>query len=293
MIAGPATASGRVEAALDISNYTSSVARYAAWSAGRLGTPLELLHVFDPRAGQTAPVVGAEVDSGFDPDDPLLASLARQGARPGEPADAPAHRLLDCSRSLLRDEFGVEPTLRVGQGGLAETLTGLENDVRLFVIGKRGEYADRDSSHLGSQLERVVRSVRRPLLVAGRRFRAPSRVMVAFDGSATTRKGIESVASTPLLAGLPVTVLSVGMPTATRDANLAWAVDTLSAHGHAAEGVGREGPVDTTIIREAEQQGSDLLVMGAYGQSRIRHMIIGSTTTKVLRVSRLPVLLLR
>jgi nucleotide-binding universal stress UspA family protein len=36
-----------------------------------------------------------------------------------------------------------------------------------------------------------------------------------------------------------------------------------------------------------------LLVMGAYGHSRIRHLIIGSTTTTLLRTSPVPVLILR
>lgn len=37
----------------------------------------------------------------------------------------------------------------------------------------------------------------------------------------------------------------------------------------------------------------DLLVMGAYGHSRIRNLIVGSTTTAMLRSCQIPVLLLR
>lgn len=33
--------------------------------------------------------------------------------------------------------------------------------------------------------------------------------------------------------------------------------------------------------------------MGAYGHSRIRHLIVGSTTTALLRLSAVPVLILR
>ncbi len=40
-------------------------------------------------------------------------------------------------------------------------------------------------------------------------------------------------------------------------------------------------------------QGAALLVMGAYGHSRIRHLIVGSTTTTLLRLSEVPVLVLR
>lgn len=39
--------------------------------------------------------------------------------------------------------------------------------------------------------------------------------------------------------------------------------------------------------------GASLLVMGAYGHSRIRQLIVGSTTTTLLRLSEVPVLILR
>jgi nucleotide-binding universal stress UspA family protein len=42
---------------------------------------------------------------------------------------------------------------------------------------------------------------------------------------------------------------------------------------------------------EAEDIG--LLVMGAYGHSRIRNLIIGSTTTEMIRLCKIPVVLFR
>ena len=42
-----------------------------------------------------------------------------------------------------------------------------------------------------------------------------------------------------------------------------------------------------------EKQNIDFLIMGAYGHSRIRHLVIGSTTAQMLRCSHIPVLLFR
>jgi nucleotide-binding universal stress UspA family protein len=47
------------------------------------------------------------------------------------------------------------------------------------------------------------------------------------------------------------------------------------------------------ILDEVEREGIDLLVMGAYGHSRIRTLIIGSTTTATLRRCPVPVLMFR
>ena len=49
----------------------------------------------------------------------------------------------------------------------------------------------------------------------------------------------------------------------------------------------------TFILSLLKTQGAALLVMGAYGHSRIRHLIVGSTTTTLLRLSEVPVLVLR
>ena len=43
----------------------------------------------------------------------------------------------------------------------------------------------------------------------------------------------------------------------------------------------------------SQEHAIDLIVMGAYGHSRIRSLILGSTTTQVLRTCQVPVLLLR
>lgn len=44
---------------------------------------------------------------------------------------------------------------------------------------------------------------------------------------------------------------------------------------------------------DAKAQGAALLVMGAYGHSRLRHLVVGSTTTTLLRWSEVPVLVWR
>lgn len=54
-----------------------------------------------------------------------------------------------------------------------------------------------------------------------------------------------------------------------------------------------KGRPEAVIPATAKEFGIDLLVMGAYGHSRIRSLIVGNTTTQVLRDSPIPVLLLR
>jgi len=117
--------------------------------------------------------------------------------------------------------------------------------------------------------------------------------MLAFDGSKTTRKGVEMLAKSPLFEGVPVHVVIVGAETGDNRSQLDWALKTLRDAGHEAEGAIRAGEVEATLHTYQKEHAIDLLVMGAYGHSRIRHLLVGSTTSEMLRKSRIPVLLLR
>ena len=46
-----------------------------------------------------------------------------------------------------------------------------------------------------------------------------------------------------------------------------------------------------TILAKAEELGCDLVVKGAYTQSRLRQMIFGGTTRHILANAKLPVLM--
>jgi len=90
-----------------------------------------------------------------------------------------------------------------------------------------------------------------------------------------------------------VHVVIVGADLADNRSHLDWALETLRGAGHDAEGAIRPGEVEGTLHAYQEEQGIDMLVMGAYGHSRIRHLLVGSTTTDMLRRTRIPLLLLR
>lgn len=53
---------------------------------------------------------------------------------------------------------------------------------------------------------------------------------------------------------------------------------------------GRTGAVADAILQAVEETPAQLLVAGAYGHSRIRNLVIGSTTTEMLMRSTVSVL---
>jgi len=69
---------------------------------------------------------------------------------------------------------------------------------------------------------------------------------------------------------------------------------TLRANGVSAEPItlkSRKGGAGEVLLSKAEELGCDLIVKGAYTQSRLRQMIFGGTTRHILANAKLPVLM--
>jgi nucleotide-binding universal stress UspA family protein len=85
----------------------------------------------------------------------------------------------------------------------------------------------------------------------------------------------------------------VGADTEVAREQLREATDVLSAAGFEATGTIIAGDADTALAEYQQQHNIDLLVMGAYGHSRIRHLILGSTTTAMIKRTTVSLLVLR
>lgn len=68
----------------------------------------------------------------------------------------------------------------------------------------------------------------------------------------------------------------------------------LAHHGIRAEGEALDrgkASVGERLVKAAEQRNCDLLVMGAYGHSRLQELILGGATKHVLKYARIPLLM--
>ncbi|MWJ28825.1 universal stress protein [Halomonas sp. ZH2S] len=282
----------QVMAAIDGSRFSEGVCDYAVWASQALETPLTFLHVVDNHS-QTTQQHNLSGNLKLGAREKLLKELSDLDEQRAKVSREQGRLMLEAAQARAVEDGVTTSATRQRNGTLVETLVELEDDVRLLVVGKRGEAGHQASGHLGSNLERVVREMHRPILMVPQSFKRPETVMMAFDGSKTARKGIEMLARSPLFQGIACHVVIVGASTAEYNSQLEWALDILRNAGHEAQGVIRAGDVEETLSNYQQEQGIDLLVMGAYGHSRIRHLLVGSTTTAMLRNSKVPVLLLR
>ncbi|HBM07446.1 universal stress protein UspA [Pseudomonas sp. 10B238] len=280
-----------VLACIDGSPQAAAVCDCAAWASLQLDAPLTLLHVLDqqqyPAAGNLSGIIG------LGSREYLLEELAALDEKRSKLALEEGRMMLDSAKQRVVTAGVMQPDVRQRHGDLVESLRELESDTRLLVIGKQGEDSGTDLQLIGSQLESVIRTLHRPILVTPASFSVPNSVMLAFDGSATTRKGVEMLASSPLFKGIPIHLVMVGEDTGDSRALLESARDALTAAGFEVHIAIRAGEVGPTLHAYQAEHGIGLLVMGAYGHSRIRQFLVGSTTTSMIRSTTTPLLLLR
>lgn len=282
----------RVLACVDQSHFAEHVTDYAVWSAGRLALPLELLHILDrhPERGSGADHSGA---IGFKAQDTLLEELVTEEAARNREAREQGRRFLSELRARAMAAGIPNPSIRQRYGELEATLVEQESSVDLFVLGRRGESAETTGRDLGRNLERVVRALHRPILAVSEAFTIPRRVLIAFDGSATTRRGVEMVATSPLFDDLSCDVVMAGEAGRHGAASLEWARERLTTAGREATALAMPGDPEREIATAIRERSVDLLVMGAYGHSILRRVFQGSRTSDLLRASTIPTLLLR
>ncbi len=282
----------RVLACVDQSHFADYVADYAAWAARRLEAPLEFLHCIDrhPELGSGEDHSGA---IGIDAQQALLTQLCERDAAVARAAREQGRVFLNRLRERAIVAGVAAPDMRQRHGNLAQTLVEQEAGVRLFVLGRHGASAESTRGELGSNVERVVRAVHKPVLTVTEGFREPRRALIAFDGSAVTRNGVEMVAASPLFRGLPVHVVMSGKGGADAPRQLEWAKRTLEAAGLEAPAELIPGEPEAVIAKAVKDQDVDILIMGAYAHSPLRSLLFGSKTADLLRAATIPTLLLR
>ena len=287
-------AEAKIVTLVDASVYAESVCDYAAWATERTQAPIELLHVIGRRQTGRLDVSGA-LSLGartrmLEELTKLEGDMARLGQQHGRALlDAAADRI----DAQTKAQGQARPATRIRIGDLIEETNEALEDASLLIIGKRGEAADFARLHLGSNLERMVRSSQRPILVASRAFKPVARLLIAFDGRASANKAVAAVASAPLLRGLEVSLLMVGEASAENKARLREAQDRLEQAEVSVSSELVAGQPVEVIAERAHGGAFDMLVMGAYGGGLLRSMIIGSTTTEMLVSCQVPVLLYR
>lgn len=278
---------------IDGSAYADNICTNAAWVAERLGAEIDLLHVLRRHSDYKAPGNDHTGSIGLGARSDLLAELTKVDEGRGRLDQEKGRIILEHGEKILKASGAETVNLLHRRGSLVETIQELEPETDMVFIGKRGEHADTDSAFLGANLEKTARAIHKPLFVVSSVARPIERFVIAYDGKDSVRKAVDFIASSPLLKGLDAHLLAVEsgdndkINTSETEEKLKEAgFDVLVTHAKSAH-------PDQAIAAYVKDNDIDLLITGAYSHSRVRSLLLGSTTASLIKTCKVPLLLFR
>ncbi|TMJ67070.1 MAG: universal stress protein [Alphaproteobacteria bacterium] len=219
------------------------------------------------------------------------------------------HERRDQARRLFRDFMNAKgvPLDPVPAGHNGPTASWREEDGRQnAVVGMIGrvfdlivvEQPEKLASIAEATLEDALFESGRPVLMVPKRSLPTLGEVVAIAWNGSTETAVTVAMGMPFLKqARKVVVVTVGpqhMPEPGPDGEEL--ARTLERHGMDVSirtAYGRQKAQGESFLKEAMAAGADLLLKGAYTQSRIRQMIFGGGTRHIIMEAQLPVLMAR
>ena len=269
----------------DGSAYSKIALSYGIYLAEKFGAKITGLHVVDDR----------------DLEGPLLSDIAGSlGFTPYQNYLPKFRKILEDRGELILEAFrnaceqkSIRPKVKRVSGTVPGKIAEEAKKVDLVIIAQRGEHERWSSGLLGSTTESVVRRSPRPVLVTPASFRELGNVLVAYDGSVESNQALKMTCETFAFSDTRLKAIIVtGDPMRCED--LTREIEAfVSPYEMDVEIECLRGEASKEILSYAEAEGIDLIVMGAFGHSRLHDLILGGTTAYIIRNATLPVLLNR
>lgn len=192
---------------------------------------------------------------------------------------------------------GVVTEWRESEGRVIGSLNTSAHYTDLVILGQHQPDDSADQSD--GVADRMVIGCGRPCLVIpyiGVQDTLGKQILVAWN---TRREAVRAVNDAlPILQRADnVSVLAVDPPTGRRGEGAIPCADIchhLARHGVKAEAVSRTAPdvdVGNFLLSHAADLNADMIVMGAYGHSRLSEMMLGGVTRNMLEQMTVPVLM--
>ncbi len=284
---------GNIITCIDGSEYDDSVTSLSSWVHERTNFAISLLHVATPHSEiEVKPDMTGQI--GLGSKSSLLEELTKIDEEHGRTELRKGQLMLKDAKEKLKNNGITQQEIIHRRGSLVDTISEIEGQAKLIVMGKYGEDHQATTEQLGSNLEQVARAIHTPLLIATHKVKPINKFLIAYDDSASANKAIEYVANNALFEGLECHLLVVSEITNQVQEMINKAKSRLEKSGIKIYTDIKPGKNVGAIVSDyIKRNNIDLLLIGAYGHSQIRSFLFGSTTSLLIRESEVPVMLFR
>ena len=270
----------------DGSDYGKTAIDYGIYIAKKLAAQLIGLHVVDVGLMQGPVFSDISGSIGLPPYQEFLPVIE---AGLNERAEA----ILKAFRERC-EAVELYPEARKAIGIIDEIIIEEGKKTDWILLAQRGEHFHlTKGSILGSTAELVVRKSGKPVMVTPATYQDIESMALAYDGSPPADNALKLAVSLSEKAAWPLTIICITGDQAVADKLHKKIEDYLEPFQIDCETIMIRGQEDREIMKFIREGSVELLVMGAYGHNRLRELLVGSTTSDVIRKSKIPVLLTR
>lgn len=180
---------------------------------------------------------------------------------------------------------------QVGSGALHGAARAALSDA--FIVPKE---ATQSSHALNPVFEHVLMETRLPLILAPTTPKASETCLIAWDGSPLCARTVRM--HMPLIATFKNVVIAESTDhvrhqwSSANDGSTKHLIELLQEQRLNTERMSLTGPVSEAVLSASNAANASLIVMGAYGHSRLGQMLFGGTTTRMLQSAEAPALAL-
>lgn len=276
---------------VDGSAMTTAVTNAGIWASNKLTKPILFLHTIEKEQQHGADNYSGAI--GLGARSALLQEMTKLDEQRGKLALKLGKELLErvASEAQVSVVQQVESMQRHGE--LADAIVDMEDKTRLIVIGRSGKGHEDNYSALGSNIETLLRKATHPVMIIPEVFIEPTSFMVAYDGRQTADNALQRVIDGGLLHGLHCHLVSVKNNEPNLKEKFLTAQQKLEEKGFTVTASFLEGNIFDALMEYKQKHAISLIVMGAFGHSKLRQFFLGSNTMKMLERSKVPMIVLR
>jgi nucleotide-binding universal stress UspA family protein len=279
----------KVLVCLDGSLLSKAVCDYGIFVAKNLNLPLILLNVVEH--SHISKKVNLSGNIGFGSKDALLDDLANEEMQESKKLIAKGKVVLIEMEEYVKSKNLTSYYTLQKHGTLYETLEDLSNDLKIAIIGLKGE--DSGDKKIGSHVEELIRTLNIPILLVNQKFEPIKSMLMAYDGSDYAKKAIKEGKRSPIFPNVKRFIVNVNKDTQVSNRLLDEAKSIFANADIDVETQALNGDCVESLLQYQEQNEIDIIAMGAYSHNRFKSMIFGSFTTKMLLNAKKPLLLFR
>ncbi|NPA57918.1 MAG: universal stress protein [Aquificae bacterium] len=277
----------RILVGIDGSKSSWVAADYGIYFSKKMKKPVIGIHVVDIRLLETPFIEDLAGALGFSVYADITPKLK-------EILDERGKALLDQFIKKCR-EAGADCSIVQLFGIVANELVEMADPDDLLIVGKTGIHNKFAPLFLGSTSEAVARKSKCPVMITTGEFREIQNILLAFDGREKSIHAAQFLNGFAKELGINrihvITVLEEKSPE--REAHIKELLDSYLQLEYDLEF--RYGYPDEELEKYLKENKDkfQLITMGAYGESRIKELILGSTTSFIMNKSPIPVLLVK